>query len=106
VTSETRQLSGGGSQSQSYQYDLAGNRTLAVERRGRGTVYGYDERNQLRSETWYLTEADVQAPAEFHRRNRLRIRPGRAAAERGNESFTYDNLDRTASQRSRWMGCS
>lgn len=56
---ETQLYTGGNSATRSFGYDLLGNRTLSVDRRGRATVYAYDARNQLYNEAWFGSLADA-----------------------------------------------
>jgi YD repeat-containing protein len=72
--------------------------TYAVDRRERVTVYGYDERDQLRTETWYANVAD--ANAQVNSTGGIGYAydvVGRMTAA-GTTSLGYDSLDRITTQ--------
>ncbi len=100
TTSETVTLTGQGSQTRGYFYDIAGNLTTVVDRNGRAIVYGYDPLNRQTSEVWYANTNDAELDQNrvntftfvYDTANRLVS----AADDQSSYTYGYDDLDRLA----------
>ncbi|UUO09290.1 choice-of-anchor D domain-containing protein [Blastopirellula sp. J2-11] len=89
VVAETNPLS----DVRSYQYDVGSNLTQYVDRNGRVIMYDYDDRNRLRSETWYASQGGAivdQLQFDYDAFGQLTS----ASDSDSTLAFAYDNLGR------------
>jgi RHS repeat-associated protein len=100
ILTETQWFVGGGSASRNFAYDLTGNKTLAVDRRGRATVYAYDARNQLYSEAWFGSLADANNNSNQLGGLTYSYDLAGRMVQAGSYAYGYDALDRLVGETS------